>query len=130
MRPVPPCAAARRVRCAVPSAKASLQGFRVALSSTAGLRSVSTTAARTCRRPQPLWGRISGAMTAALVLVPADPVSPSAAAQRGRVRLGSMVEPREVQAGAPWMVRLFTGSSGVLLRVTSGPLPQLPGCHC
>lgn len=90
MRPVPPCAAARRVRCAVPSAKESLQGSRVALSSGTGLG-----------RP----------MTAALVIAP-------------------MVEPREVRAGAPWMVRLSMGSSDVLLRVTSGPRPQLPGCRC
>lgn len=88
MRPVPPSAAARRVRCAVPSAKASLQGSRVALSSTiTGLR-----------RP----------MTAALVIAP-------------------MVAPREVPAGVPWMVRLSMGSPDVLLRVTSGPRPQLPG---
>jgi hypothetical protein len=118
MRPVPPCAAARRVRRAVPSAKASLQGSRVALSSTAGLRSVSTPAARTCRRPQPLWGRTRGAMTAALVIVPADPVSPSATAHSGRTA-GSTVEPREVPAGAPWMVRLSMGSADVMLRVTS-----------
>ena len=90
MRPVPPSAAARRVRCAVPSAKASLQGSRVALSSSTGLR-----------RP----------MTAALVIAPT-------------------VEPREVPAGAPWMVRLSMGSPDVLLRVTSGPCRQLPGYHC
>ena len=85
MRPVPPCAAAARVDAAVPSALASLQGFQPPLSS-AGLRSVSTPAARTCRRPQPLWGRIRGAMTAALVIVPADPVSArSASAHGGRL---------------------------------------------
>lgn len=125
MRPVPPCAAAARVGAAVPSALASLQGFQVALSS-AGLRSVSTPAARTCRRPQHLWGptkglvsRALGAMTAALVIVPADPARPaSASAQRGRCP-GSMVEPREVQTGAPWMVRLSMGSADVTLRVTS-----------
>lgn len=127
MRPVPPCAAAR-VGVAVPSAKASLQGSRVALSSTPGLRSVPTPAARTCRRPQPLWGRIEGAMTAALVIVPADPAWPTASARRGRVP-GSTVGPREVPAGAPWMVRLSMGSPDVLLRVTSAPPPHLPGCR-
>ena len=118
MRPVPPCAAAARVDAAVPSALASLQGFQPPLSS-AGLRSVSTSAARTCRRPQPLWGRIRGAMTAALVIVPADPVRrASASAQRGRCP-GSTVGPRKVQTGAPWMVRLSMGSADVMLRVTS-----------
>jgi hypothetical protein len=119
MRPVPPCAATARVDAAVPSALASLQGFQPSLSS-AGLRSVSTPAARTCRRTQPLWGRTgSGAMTAALVIVPADPAWPaSASAQRGRCP-GSTVEPREVQTGAPWMVRLSMGSANVMLRVTS-----------
>jgi hypothetical protein len=146
MRPVPPCAAAR-VGAAVPSALASLQGFHVPLSS-AGLRSVSTPAARTCRRPQHLWSRTKGldsrsrrrgsgrralgAMTAALVIVPADPVRPaSASAQRGRCP-GSTVGPRKVQTGAPWMVRLSMGSADVMLRVTSSARlaparKQLPG---
>lgn len=105
MRPVPPCAAARRVRCAVPSAKASLQGSRVALSSAVGLG-----------RP----------MTAALVIAPMDPGPPSATAHRGRVP-GSRVEPRELPAGFPWMVRLFTASSDVLLRDTSVPHARLSG---
>lgn len=68
-------------------------------------------------------------MTAALVIVPVDPVRPFATAQCGRVS-GSMVAPREAPAGAPWMVRLSMGSPDVLLRVTSGPSPQLPGPHC
>jgi len=56
-----------------------------------------------------------GAMTAALVIVPADPACvPSASAHGGRVA-GSSVRavssrtwpgPREVPSGAPWMVRL------------------------
>jgi hypothetical protein len=109
MRPVPPRAAAARVDAAVPSALASLQGFQPSLSS-AGLR----------------------AMTAALVIVPVDPVRrASASAQRGRCP-GSTVVPREVQTGAPWMVRLSMGSADVMLRVTSSARPApdrkyLPG---
>ncbi|GAA1576377.1 hypothetical protein GCM10009742_19980 [Kribbella karoonensis] len=108
MRPVPPCAAARRVRYAAPSAKASLQGSRVALPSAVGPE-----------RP----------MTAALVIAPRDPVPPFATAQRGQGP-GSMVEPRELPTGAPWTVRLFTATPDVLLRDTSGPRPRLSGsCH-
>jgi hypothetical protein len=117
MRPVPPCAAAR-VGAAVPSALASLQGFHVALSSP-GLRSVPTPAARTCRRPQPLWGRIEGAMTAALVIVPAGPARHASVSARRGHAAGSMVGPREVPSGAPWIVRLSMGSADVVLRVTS-----------
>ncbi|WP_427886618.1 hypothetical protein ACQHIV_27995 [Kribbella sp. GL6] len=65
-------------------------------------------------------------MTAALVIAPQDPVPPSATAQRGP-GAGSMVEPRELPAGAPWTVRLFTASPDVLLRVTSGPTARLSG---
>ncbi|GAA3105263.1 hypothetical protein GCM10010530_31200 [Kribbella aluminosa] len=65
-------------------------------------------------------------MTAALVIAPMDPVPPSATAHRGRVP-GSLVEPRESPAGAPWMVRLSTGSPDVLLRDTSGPRARLSG---
>jgi len=116
MRPVPPCTAAPRVVAAVPGARVSLQGTRRALSSR-GLRSAPTPAARTCRRTQHLWGRISGAMTAALVIVPTDPVV-FAPAHRGQWP-GSTVEPQEVPKGAPWMVRLSMGSTDVMLRVTS-----------
>lgn len=50
-----------------------------------------------------------GAMTAALVIVPSDPAgSRSASAHGGRLP-GSMVRPREVLSGAPWMVRLSMG---------------------
>jgi hypothetical protein len=62
-----------------------------------------------------------GAMTAALVIVPADPVcAPSASAHGGRAP-GSSVRavssrtrpgPREVLSGAPWMVRLSMGMRG------------------
>lgn len=144
MRPVPPCAAAR-VGAAVPSALASLQGSHVALSSP-GLRSVPTPAARTCRRPQPLWGRIGGlvspshaycaalctcsrrrgtgrralgAMTAALVIVPAGPARHASVSARRGHAAGSMVGPREVPSGTPWIVRLSMGSADVVLRVTS-----------
>lgn len=116
MRPVPPCAA-DRTGAAVPSVHGSLQGSRRALSSR-GLRSVPTPAARTCRRPQPLWGRIEGAMTAALVIVLPDPARLSATAHRGPAP-GSTVEPQGVLKGAPWMVRLSMGSADVMLRVTS-----------
>ncbi|MDX3005767.1 hypothetical protein PWY87_29075 [Kribbella solani] len=94
MRPVQPCATERVG--AVPSARASLQGSRRALS-TAGLR----------------------AMTAALVIVPTDPARlASVPAQRGRKpRIDG--EPQEVPNGAPWMVRLSMGSADVMLRVTS-----------
>jgi len=109
MRPLPPCTAVR-VDAAVPSAfRASLQGSRSALPST-GLGPVPTVAARTCRRSQHRWGRALGAMTAALVIVPADPACARfASAHRGRAT-GSCVRPREVLSGAPWMVRLSMGS--------------------
>lgn len=59
-----------------------------------------------------------GAMTAALVIVPADPVRAwSASAHGGRVPGSSVMAvssrtrpgPREVLSGAPWMVRLSMG---------------------
>ena len=112
MGPVPPRTA--RIGAAVPSAPAlaSLQGCRAALPST-GLGPVPTSAARTCRRSQHVWGRAQGAMTAALVIVPADPArARSASAHRGRVP-GSRVRPREVPSGAPWMVRLSMGSGDI-----------------
>jgi hypothetical protein len=66
----------------------------------------------------PLPSRGLGAMTAALVIVPADPAcARSASAHGGRVP-GSSVRavssrtrpgPREVLSGAPWMVRLSMG---------------------
>ena len=129
MRPVPPCAAIR-IDAAVPSAPAlaSLQGCRAALPST-GLGPVPTSAARTCRRSQHVWGRAQGAMTAALVIVPADPArARSASAHRGRVP-GSRVRPREVPSGAPWMVRLSMGRSDVLLRDTSAAGRHFLGSH-
>ena len=52
-----------------------------------------------------------GAMTAALVIVPADPAcARPVSAQCGRPA-GSRVRPREVLSGAPWMVRLSMGSA-------------------
>jgi hypothetical protein len=58
-------------------------------------------------------------MTAALVIVPVDPVrSVFGTAQRGHAA-GSQVEPREMPSGVPWMVRLSMGSVDVMLRVTS-----------
>jgi hypothetical protein len=57
-------------------------------------------------------------MTAALVIVPADPAWPSVTAHRG-CAAGSKVEPQGVLKGAPWMVRLSMGSADVMLRVTS-----------
>jgi hypothetical protein len=65
------------------------------------------------------------AMTAALVIVPLDPVRPPASAHRGAAP-GSTPEPREVPTGAPWMVRLSMGKCGrdVACHV---PGPHLPG---
>ncbi|GAA0571728.1 hypothetical protein GCM10009534_01960 [Kribbella sandramycini] len=52
----------------------------------------------------------SGAMTAALVIVPADPMpARSHSAHQGRAGIGSRVGAQEVPSGAPWMVRLSTG---------------------
>ena len=60
-----------------------------------------------------------GAMTAALVIVPADPAcAASASAHRGRapgssvraVSIRTRPGPQEVRSGAPWMVRLSMGS--------------------
>ena len=113
MRSVPPCTAVR-IGAAVPSAPAlaSLQGCRAALPS-AGLGALPTTAARPSRRSQHRWGRAPRAMTAPLVIVPADPArARSASAHRGRVP-GSRVRPREVPSGAPWMVRLSMGSGDI-----------------
>jgi hypothetical protein len=76
------------------------------------------TAPSTCSRRRGSGRQALGAMTAALVIVPADPVRLSRPAQRGRAP-GSTVEPREVREGAPWMVRLSMGSADVMLRVTS-----------
>ena len=59
-----------------------------------------------------------GAMTAALVIVPADPVCARSASAHGGRAPGSSVRavssrtrpgPREVLSGAPWMVRLSMG---------------------
>ena len=132
MRPVPPRSAAR-CGAAVPSARSWLPvlGSRCrAVSSVTGLGSVSTSAARTCRRSQPIRGRAHGAMTAALVIVPADPVSARpVSAQRGRVT-GSPVAavspltrpgPREVPIGAPWTVRLSMARGDLVSPVRLAP---------
>lgn len=89
MRPVPPCVAVR-FGTAVPNAavRASLQGSRAALPSPAHL----------------------GAMTAALVIVPPDPVRDRPATAHGGRVPGSRVRPRGMSSGAPWMVRLSMGS--------------------
>jgi hypothetical protein len=59
-----------------------------------------------------------GAMTAALVIVPADPARARSASAHGGQAPGSAVRavssrtrprPREVLSGAPWMVRLSMG---------------------
>lgn len=130
MRPVPPRTAVR-IGAAVPSAPAlaSLQGCRAALPST-GLGPVPTSAARTCRRSQHVWGRAQGAMTAALVIVPVDPArARSASAHRGRVP-GSRVRPREVPSGAPWMVRLSMGSGDIRSAARLAPARKhLLGSH-
>ena len=119
MRPVQ-CAAVR-FGAAVPSVRASLQGSPVA-PPPVGIRGpVPTSAARTCRRSQQLWGRAFGAITAALVIVPADPVSARSASAHGGRATGSRVRPREMPSGAPWMVRLFTGSGGRDVRRPAHP---------
>jgi hypothetical protein len=54
----------------------------------------------------------SGAMTAALVIVPADPVlARPDSAQCGRAT-GSSVRSQVVLSGAPWIVRLSMGMRG------------------
>ncbi len=72
----------------------------------------------TCSRLQGMWGQAHGAMTAALVIVPADPVCARSASAHGGRAPGSSVRavssrtrpgPREVLSGAPWMVRLSMG---------------------
>lgn len=64
------------------------------------------------------------AMTAALVIVPLDPVRPPASAHRGAAP-GSTTDLREVQTGTPWMVRLSMANRGrgVACHV---PAPHLP----
>jgi hypothetical protein len=52
-------------------------------------------------------------MTAALVIVPNDPVRVRSASAPGGRTPGSEVGPREVRNGRPWMVRLSTGSGAV-----------------
>jgi hypothetical protein len=131
MRPVPPRSAVR-VGTAVPSApipassqgirpvRASLLRSRAALPST-GLGPVSTCAARACPRSQHVWERAQGAMTAALVIVPADPACARPfSAQEGRPS-GSRVRPREVLSGAPWMVRLSMGSEDTMSAARLAP---------
>ena len=54
-----------------------------------------------------------GAMTAALVIVPADPAAgPSVSAHSGRASRVATVGPRVVPSGSPWMVRLSMGMRG------------------
>ena len=96
MRPVQ-CAAVR-FGAAVPSVRASLQ--------------------RSPAAPSPIG---PGAMTAALVIVPADPVYAGSASAHGGRATGSRVRPREMPSGAPWMVRLFTGSGGHDVRRPARP---------
>jgi len=76
-----------------------------------------------------------GAMTAALVIVPADPVcATSASAHGGRVP-GSSVRaassrtrpgPREVLSGAPWMVRLSMGCGDLMSPARLAPARKHP----
>jgi hypothetical protein len=131
MRPVPPCVTAR-FGTAVPTAaaRASLQGSRSAQPSP-GLRFVPTSAARTCRRSQHVWGRAyEGAMTAALVIVPPDPARARPATARGGRAPGSRVRPREMPSGAPWMVRLSMGSADVASAARHAPArTHLLGSH-
>jgi len=71
-----------------------------------------------------------GAMTAALVIVPAGPVrTQSASAHCGRFPGSETVGPREMPSGAPWMVRLSMGSTDVMLRVTSAAGKHFLGSH-
>jgi len=63
-----------------------------------------------------------GAMTAALVIVPADPAcAPSASAHGGRVCRVAAVGPRAVPSGSPWMVRLFMGFGDTTSAARLGP---------
>jgi len=123
MRPVPPRSAAC-VDAAVPRVRSwfSVLGPRSAApSSVTGLGLVPVSAARTCWRSQRIRERAHGAMTAALVIVPADPVPAwPASAHRGPAT-GSPVGPREVLSGAPWMVRLSMARGDVLSPVRLAP---------
>jgi secreted trypsin-like serine protease len=69
------------------------------------------------------------AMTAALVIVPAHSASAGLTSAQGEPEPRVVGGTRALQGEFPWMVRLSMGGSDVLLRVTSGPRPQLPGSH-
>jgi hypothetical protein len=63
-----------------------------------------------------------GAMTAALVLVPADPAgAPSVSAHSGRASRVAAVGPPAVPSGSPWMVRLFMGCGDTTSAARLGP---------
>jgi hypothetical protein len=83
--------------------------------------------------PQPSVGL--GAMTAALVIVPADPVCARSASAHGGRASGSSVRavssrtrpgPREVLSGAPWMVRLSMGCGDLTSSARLAPGQEAP----
>ncbi|TCO17566.1 hypothetical protein EV652_11718 [Kribbella steppae] len=139
MRPVPQHAAAR-FGAAVPSVPA--RHFPPEqLPSFTGLGPDPTSPAccaalgGTCSRLQGMWGQAHGAMTAALVIVPADPVCARfASAHGGRVPGSSVMavssrtrpRPREVLSGAPWMVRLSMGSGDLMSPARLAPARKHP----
>jgi hypothetical protein len=76
-----------------------------------------------------------GAMTAALVIVPADPVCASSASAHGGRAPGSSVRavssrtrpgPREVLSGAPWMVRLSMACGDLTSSARLAPGQEAP----
>ena len=102
MRPVPPRSAARR-GAAVPGVRSWLPvlGSRCRASSSV----VGPGRTRQCSARPGL-----GKMTAALVIVPADPVQARCVSARRRRATGSPIGRQEVLTGTPWMVRLSMGT--------------------